>query len=55
MKLVQKILSHGLLIVIILAAFFAYTKRDELFPELMSKIDKHEQQKADEKPSNNTQ
>jgi hypothetical protein len=32
MKLVQKILSHGLLIAFIVAAFFLYTNRTELFP-----------------------
>ena len=33
MKLVQKILSHGLLIAFVVAAFFLYTKRAELFPQ----------------------
>ncbi len=33
MKLVQKILSHGLLIAFIVAAFFIYTNRMELFPQ----------------------
>jgi len=37
MKLVQKILSHGLLITFIVLAFFAYMNRVELFPQWFSK------------------
>jgi hypothetical protein len=37
MKLVQKILSHGLLIAFVVAAFFLYTKRAELFPQWFAK------------------
>jgi len=33
MKLVQKILSHGLFIAVIVVAFLVYTKRAELFPQ----------------------
>lgn len=33
MKLIQKIVSHGLLIAFIVAAFFIYTNRMELFPQ----------------------
>ena len=33
MKLVQKILSHGLFIAVIVAAFLVYTKRADLFPQ----------------------
>jgi len=33
MKLVQKILSHGLFIAVIVAAFLIYTKRADLFPQ----------------------
>jgi hypothetical protein len=37
MKLVQKILSHGLLIAFIVAAFFLVTNRAELFPQWFAK------------------
>lgn len=37
MKLVQKILSHGLFIAFVVAAFFLYTKRAELFPQWFAK------------------
>ncbi|HHH43756.1 MAG TPA: hypothetical protein ENK49_06430 [Gammaproteobacteria bacterium] len=37
MKLVQKILSHGLLITFIVLAFFFYMNRVELFPQWFSK------------------
>jgi hypothetical protein len=33
MKLVQKILSHGLFIAVIVVAFLIYTKRADLFPQ----------------------
>jgi tetratricopeptide (TPR) repeat protein len=55
MKLVQRVLSHGLLIAIIVAAFFAYTKREELFPQLLVKTEKQVQQTADQEPSNTVQ
>jgi hypothetical protein len=44
MKLVQKILSHGLLIAFIVAAFFTYTNRAELFPRWFGKTEQPEQQ-----------
>jgi tetratricopeptide (TPR) repeat protein len=37
MKLVQKILSHGLLIAFVVAAFFLYTNRADLFPQWFAK------------------
>lgn len=37
MKLVQKVLSHGLLIAFIVAAFFIYTNRMDLFPQWFAK------------------
>ena len=37
MKLVQKILSHGLLIAFLVAAFFVYSNRNELFPQWFAK------------------
>ncbi len=37
MKLVQKILSHGLLIAFVVAAFFIITNRAELFPQWFAK------------------
>ncbi len=37
MKLVQKILSHGLLIIFVLAAIFIYTRRDEILPQWFGK------------------
>ncbi|MFQ5644190.1 MAG: hypothetical protein ACE5FQ_10910, partial [Thiogranum sp.] len=37
MKLVQKILSHGLLIAFIVAAFFIYMNRVDLFPQWFAK------------------
>lgn len=49
MKLVQKILSHGLLIAFVVAAFFAYTNRAGLFPQWFGKSAKMEQQAAAEK------
>jgi tetratricopeptide (TPR) repeat protein len=50
MKLVQKILSHGLLIAFIVAAFFAYTNRTKLFPQWFGKTEKAVQQAANETP-----
>jgi len=38
MKLVQKILSHGLLIAFIVAAIFIYTRRDVLLPQWEGKL-----------------
>ena len=40
MKLIQKILSHGLLIAFVVGAFFAYTNRAELFPQWFGKKEK---------------
>ena len=37
MKMLQKILSHGLLIAVIVAAFFMYTNRAELLPNWFGK------------------
>ena len=37
MKLVQKVLSHGLLIAFFVAVFFVYMNRAELFPQWFSK------------------
>ena len=50
MKLVQKILSHGLLIAFIVAAFFAYTNRTKLFPQWFGKTEQAVQQAANETP-----
>jgi tetratricopeptide (TPR) repeat protein len=37
MKIIQKILSHGLLIAIVVAVFFGYRHRQELFPQWFEK------------------
>lgn len=50
MKLVQKILSHGLLIAFIVATFFVYTNRADLFPQWFGKTENAVQQAANEKP-----
>lgn len=50
MKLVQKILSHGLLIAFIVAAFFIYTNRTGLFPQWFGTVEKTAQHPASEKP-----
>lgn len=49
MKLVQKILSHGLFIAFVVAAFFIFTKRAELFPQWFAKSGSPVQVAAGEK------
>lgn len=44
MKLLQKILSHGLLIAFILAAVYGYTQREKLFPQWFPRSDHTHQQ-----------
>ena len=48
MKMLQKILSHGLLIAVIVAAFFIYTKRAELLPEWFGKAETTQTARIDE-------
>ena len=49
MKMLQKILSHGLLIAVIVAAFFIYTNRAELLPEWFGKAETTQTARNDER------
>ena len=51
MKMLQKILSHGLLIAVIVAAFFLYTNRAELLPEWFGKAETAQTARIDERAS----
>jgi len=51
MKMLQKILSHGLLIAVIVAAFFIYTNRAELLPEWFGKAETAQTARIDERTS----
>lgn len=51
MKLVQKILSHGLFIAFVVAAFFLYNKRAELFPQWFANAQAPVAVSASEQPS----
>jgi hypothetical protein len=48
MKMLQKILSHGLLIAVIVAAFFIYMNRAELLPEWFGKAETTQAARVDE-------
>ncbi len=48
MKMLQKILSHGLLIAVIVAAFFIYTNRAELLPNWFGKTETAEVEQVGE-------
>ena len=49
MKMLQKILSHGLLIAVIVAAFFIYTNRAELLPDWFGKAETTQTARNDER------
>ena len=51
MKVVQKILSHGLLIAFMVAAFFIVTNRAELFPQWFAKLQASSSKAFSEQPA----
>jgi len=51
MKVVQKILSHGLLIAFMVAAFFIVTNRAELFPQWFAKLQASSSKAVSEQPA----